>query len=160
VADKQTHTVGTCPCGEPITVGSRYSISTTGPTTIKRVCPGYGCNRVNEVVIRASVNVERAGWHIRDCFCGSSIYLRSDYAGPGFEGGYRALIDYDTDYVNRTVKYGCRRCGCKWSFRIRFTKRDKDGGRRRNAVHAVIRCKACRANPETDREIVKAEGTA
>jgi len=141
--------VGTCACGAPICIQARYSVSMTGPTTIKRVCTGYECNRVNEIVIRPSFDVKRVDWHALDCECGEPVYLRNEYGGGAGFGLPTSSRDFDMliarprqDYKNRTVRHECRACGCKRRIAIRFTPDDKRQYTR-EIESRVTRCRSC-----------------
>jgi hypothetical protein len=159
VAKRQSadHKVGSCVCGRDIEIGDRYSLSTERPTTIKRVCEGYNCGRLNEIVMTVSVDVKRMSWAAHECLCGSAVYLRAEYAGYGFEGwsgtGFEAMSFSEKYYKNRTVKAPCRGCGCKYVFQIRFTMEpdtEKEGeqSRYRNLGVQVHRCRSCKARKE------------
>jgi hypothetical protein len=144
------HKVGSCVCGKAIEIGDRYSLSTERPTTIKRVCDGYNCGRVNEIVMSVAVDVKRMSWAAYECLCGSTVYLRADYAGFGFEGwegtGFEAMSFADRDYKNRTVKAPCRGCGCKYVIKIRFVQGAE--GRERDTNFQVYRCRPCKTRKE------------
>lgn len=134
-------------------LAARYAVNVKGPTTIKRKCQGHRCGRTNEVVIRASFEVQRATWKAMDCRCGGAIYLRSDYAGVGFEGwdtdgksAFDLMVERRTDNQNRTVKTECPRCDCKYTVRIRFTTEDGRVYRSLNGS-TVSRCAGCRYRP-------------
>lgn len=144
------HTVGSCVCGRDIDLGDRYSVSTERPTTIKRVCGGPGCDRVNEIVLTVGVEIKRMSWAAHECLCGSTLYLRAEYAGYGFEGwsgtGFEAMTFGDKDYKNRTVKMPCRGCACKYVIQIRFTRGAE--GRERDTDFKVYRCRSCKIRKE------------
>lgn len=142
--------VGKCACGAPITIGGRYSVSTERPQAIKRVCSGYQCGRVNEIVLTVRTEVKRVNWEIHTCRCGSPIYTRSEYAGPGFEGfeGREPYTRRDEHYQNRTIKTPCRGCACKYVIQIRFRK--DDGRRVRDTNAKVYRCVPCKGRPDRE----------
>lgn len=130
----------TCPCGAPITIGDAYKVPVTGPYTIKRPCPR--CPRINEVVLRVSVDVQRADWHVTDCHCGNPLYLRHDYSGEG--NGLRSTPD---DHKNRTVTQYCRSCKCRFRFVIRFKK--KEGGTTRHVTTYLRPSEPCHKKEAT-----------
>lgn len=150
------HKVGECKCGQAIMLGDRYSVATEGPTTLKRACQGYRCNRVNEIVLTVQAKVIRATWNVLDCLCGTPIYLRSDYAGVNFEGwegtAFEAMVSRERDRKNRTVKTPCRGCGCKYTIPIRFTREKDEKGEehwyRSTNGGKVMRCRSCKARKE------------
>jgi RNase P subunit RPR2 len=139
--------VGECPCGEPILIGDRYSTrvgQTAMPTTLSRTC--RRCGRQNDVELTVLYAVRPLNWHVRDCICGKPIRLRSDYAGYGFSG-YEGLHDFrGITRKNRTTTVKCR-CGCIWSFAIRFTthKTGELAGKTERAIPdiRVTRCDRC-----------------
>lgn len=144
------HKIGECPCGRAIKIGDRYSVSTERPTTIKRVCDGYQCGRVNEIELTVRTRIVPTNWEIHTCLCGSPVYTRSEYAGPYFEGYEGPHYPYsvpESAYKNRTVKMPCRGCSCKYVIQIRFTKK-KEGGRERDTLAKVYRCPSCRREKE------------
>lgn len=136
---------GVCPCGRDIMIGERYSLSTTGPTTITRVCSG--CRRQHEVELRATNEFKVVDWKAIDCSCGEPVYIRSEYAGHGFSG-YRGRMSFDNStYKNRTVNSTCRACGCKWVFKIRFVelKSGPNKGKTQRSFPEILvgRCAPC-----------------
>lgn len=148
-----THKVGECPCGADIELGNRYSVSTTGPTTIKRKCQGYRCKRTNEIVLTVQATVQPATWHAHTCRCGAKIYLRRDYAGVNFEGGESRLYSSPEGRKNRTVKADCTDCHCRYVFTIRFVpSKGRTGGVTRDTKIGVYRCNMCKELPDTAAE--------
>lgn len=148
------HKIGSCACGHPITLGDRYSVSTQGPTTVKRTCQGYGCTRVNEIVLSVRAEIKAANWAIHECLCGSKLYTRSEYAGPRFEGYDGASVRYpfgdapESAYKNRTVKLPCRGCKCRYVIQIRFKK--ENGSRFRETNARVYRCGYCKMRKDQE----------
>lgn len=133
---------GMCVCGRTVTMAARYAVNMAGPTTVKRVCPGYRCGRVNEIVIHASFELKPSTWKVRDCLCGRPLYLRGEYSGETqHRQGLDRLIDRDSHYKNRTATVKCRECGCKWTCRIRFEKTATSHNR--TVQFLVVRCGAC-----------------
>lgn len=142
--------IGACACGEPIKLGDRYTVPTTGTLTLKRPCQGRRCYRINEIVIRARAEIVPASWEAFTCGCGTPIYLREDYMGGARFGG-PGFIPYDEDMKNRTVRQECRGCSCRWQIKIRF-KTDKDDPRKtvREISYAPWRCAACKERQTSD----------
>lgn len=141
----KTVRVGTCPCGADITLGTRYSVTTEGVTRVARACPS--CNRQNEVELRVSRSVKVADWTVRECFCGSPVRLRSDYAGSGFTG-YRGGPDFlGRTRKNRTATVKCSGCPCKWTVQVRFSELTSgpDQGKTVRTLPSmqVVRCRSC-----------------
>lgn len=156
---------GQCPCGSTIMISPRYSISLSGPTTIRVKCKGYDCSRVNEVVIRASYTVERATWHISDCCCGLPIHVRGEYAGKGFKGydvagktGWDMMIERKGDRKNRTVSHTCA-CGCARKYTIRFKTAKGETETTTTTRSVSVTGKACRSCSRKIREREAAEAS-
>lgn len=134
--------VGTCACGEPITIGDAYKVPVKGPYTIQRPCSGYNCLRVNEVVLTVGITVQKATWKVLTCHCGAPIYLRRDYTGDG-----NGLWSTKEDKKNRTAIQYCRQCKCRWRFVIRFKEeRNQETGLTGSVRHTqpyVRKSKTC-----------------
>lgn len=128
--------VGKCACGQSVKVSKRYSMSVKGMTTVSCACQGRDCKRTNDVEIQMLSTVMPANWHLRDCFCGTPIYLRDDYGG-GYGYGWYGLKGW-SPAKNRTTTYTCRGCGCKWKLTIRFV--EVDGSTRRRVKMLITFC--------------------